>query len=229
MRFFSITSILTLICLFSTLYGQKYQQLFDYYQNKQLDELYSSLEVLEKKDQNHPEIKFFRTTFSDNGDHALKVYQKILEESFSPLKNLVAIKLSEYYYARGFYIKAEDYKKLSQVNFPGKTGVAKKSVDNNSEKIKQTENKKPNQAAPGNDVSKYVIQVGAFGVPDNANELAEYLRTENFKVNVVDRIINGKTLYCVWIKGKGSYEATETVAKDIGNKYNLSYRILLQP
>ena len=72
-----------------------------------------------------------------------------------------------------------------------------------------------------------MIQVGAFGVMQNADDLVQFLKKKTVKANVVKRSIGGVELYCVWIPGKDNYDATEDIARDIKRKYQLSYRIII--
>ena len=71
-----------------------------------------------------------------------------------------------------------------------------------------------------------MIQVGAFGVTENADDLAQSLREKNLAVEVVNRMIGGRNLYCVWVVGDEGLKKTEDLAREIKQKYNLSYRII---
>ena len=72
----------------------------------------------------------------------------------------------------------------------------------------------------------YKIQVGAFGVIENANDLAGYLQDNKLEVSVVKRNVSGSVLYCVWVEGDTDFKITENIAEEIKRKYQLSYRIV---
>ena len=215
MRVFVTILIVSHIIFISVVAAQKHQDLFNFYTNKQIQELESRVQELENLKLADPEILFFKTVLSDNGDNAVAVYEKLHKESKGSLKNLTAQKLAEYYYARGFYVRSSEYKKIAKTYIPVKTTEYSNSGDNTSEY--KTERQQ---------TSIYKIQVGAFGVKENAIDLAEYLKKKKLTVNVVNREVDGTTLHCVWVEGRSSLEDTEEMAKEIKRKYRLSYRIL---
>jgi hypothetical protein len=215
MRVFLLNLFLSFTLIISNLFAQQYPDLFNYYANHQIDLLREKLQQSEYLDDNHPEILFFRTVFSDNGDNALSVYERLFNQSMGPLKNLTAQKLSEYYFARGFYVKSSEYKNIAKAYIPVKTSEKIITGDNKIEK--KTEEQR---------ASIYKIQVGAFGVRENADDLTVYLKGKNLDVNVVRREINGSILFCVWVEGESDIAGTEELAKEIKEKYDLSYRIV---
>ena len=79
------------------------------------------LNELEKRIPDDPEIRFFRTIFTDNGEEALEVYQELYKSSEGPLKNLLAKKMSEYYFALGYYVKAQEYQRAANQKYVVKT------------------------------------------------------------------------------------------------------------
>ena len=213
----SFLLILFLFSIFanSIVFAQKYQDLFTYYTNRQIDKLGTRIQQLENTDQNNPEILFFRAVLSDNGEKAFSVYERLYKQSKGPLKNLSAEKLADYYFARGFYVKSSEYKNIAKTYIPVKTIEDVKSGDN-------TKERKPEQRPS----SIYRIQVGAFGVHDNANDLASFLKGKKMDVSIVTREVDGKDLYCVWVTGGSSLKSTEEIAEEIKRKYRLSYRIV---
>jgi hypothetical protein len=192
--------------------AQNHLDLFEYYANKQIDKLEIRVQQLEKNLKNDPEVLFFSTVLTDNGDKAFSIYERLFIQSHGPLKNLAAEKLAEYYYARGFYIKSKEYEKYAKTYIPVKTTEPLKSGDNNKESNRSG--------------SIYKIQVGAFGVIENANDLAGYLQGKKLEVSVVNRNVSGSMLYCVWVEGGSDFKNTENIAKEIKKKYQLSYRIV---
>ena len=212
---FTFILLLSILLQIPSVFAQKHQDLFTYYSNRKIDQLETRLKQLENVNQNEPEILFFRTILSDDGENAFNVYDRLFKASKGPLKNLAAQKLAEYYYARGFYVKSSEYKNIAKTYIPLKTSEESKSGDNTKEyKIEPRS------------TSIYKIQVGAFGVRENANDLAEYLKDKKLDVSVVRREIDGKVLYCVWVDGESSIDQTEKVAEEIKKNFRLSYRIM---
>ncbi len=215
MKIFFLTLILSLLFSISILPAQEHQDLFEYYANRQIDKLETRIEQLGNIAHNDPEVLFFSTVLINNGDNAFSIYERLFKQSRGPLKNLVAEKLAEYYYARGFYVKSSEFENIAKTYIPVKTTEKIKSGDNIREYKTERSTK-----------SIYKIQVGAFSVIENANELASFLKGKKLEVSVVNRNVSGNNLYCVWVEGGSSFESTENIAKEIKKKYQLSYRIV---
>jgi len=215
MKLFFSTLILSLVFSISTVSAQQHRDLFEYYGNRQVDKLKNRIQQLGNTSQNDSEILFFRTVLTDNGDNAFSVYDRLFKQSHGPLRNLIAGKLAEYYYARGFYVKSSEFENIAKAYIPVKTTDETKSGDN----IEESKTERST-------ASIYKIQVGAFGIIDNANDLANFLEGKKLEVTVVSRNVSGKILYCVWVEGGSNFNSTEEIAEEIKKKYQLSYRIV---
>jgi hypothetical protein len=215
MRLIFTILILSFSLFNSIVSAQKHQDLFDYYSSKQIENLELRIKQLEGSGNNDPELQFFRAVISDNGDNAFQIYERLFKQSEGPLKNLTAQKLAEYYYARGFYIRSSEYEKIAKTYIPVKTTESVKTGDNTN----NYKAKKPTTPI-------YQIQVGAFGVRKNADDLARFLGNKKLRVSVVNREVDGTDLFCVWVEGKSNLDDTEKVANEIKKKYSLSYRII---
>lgn len=205
--------IVILLCAFS--FAQTYPELYVLYQTNRITELASKVEQLRSTKTQDSELLFFKALFNENGLEAVRIYEQTFNQSQGSLKNLAAEKLAQYYYARGFYVKAEEFQKYADQYIPVVIDKEKsKSAENSSEKIE----------AKNTDL--YQIQVGAFSVRKNAQELMDHLAAKDYQVQIVNREINGQTLYCVWVRGRENLDNTEQMAKEMKNKYKLSYRII---
>ncbi len=150
---------------------------------------------------------FFKSLFISNGEVAQKNYQTVFDSGSKILKPLAAQKLMEYFYAAGYYVTATKYQKYIVEN------------QNTVKKTSVTENKPVAN-------SKYFIQVGAFGLRDNAKQQVTFLDTQNIKAAVVKRDVNGKQLFCVWIEGKTDLDSTLQIANRIKQQYDLEFQIM---
>ena len=108
MKYFLIISILLVQILTAQTITNK--SLFDLYENQKYEELKSQIDKLDKNE-NSQEIKFLKALFLTNGEEAVKDYLTIFDNAFGELKSIVAKKLSDYYYAKGFYLTAGKYQK----------------------------------------------------------------------------------------------------------------------
>jgi hypothetical protein len=215
MKVFLVTWFLSYLCLTSIVSAQNHPDLFEFYTNKQFDKLETRIQELGNSAKDDPEVLFFNTILTDNADNAITIYEQLFSQSQGLLKKLASEKLAEYYYALGFYIKSSEYEKYSKTYIPVKTTEFVKSGDNIIKGKSESDIK-----------SIYMIQVGAFSVIDNANDLAGFLKGKELEVSVVSRNIAGNILYCVWLKGDSNFENTEKFAEEIKEKYDLSYRIV---
>lgn len=188
--------------------GQPVTELYELYSNKDMTQLYGKTKELSQKYPDNLEIRFFKTLFIENADEAIKVYEELYNKSQGRLKTVIASKISDYYYAKGFYVKASDYRVVAveQIN------QSQKPVKQESTISKKTD-------------ADLVIQVGAFKFKENAQYLQNILRSNRVPSRVVAREIGQNTLYCVWIDGKSNFEETREIAENINKKFNLKYRI----
>jgi len=199
-------------CLYVRASGQDVGELYAIYENRDMEQLEQRLATLPKEMDQVPDVVFFRTLFSENGEEAVAVYEKIYSEADGWLKKDTAGKLAQYYYALGYYVKAEEY-----------SAVARKTPARPPEV--RTKKEAP-QTASRPEEPRYAIQVGAFGFRDNAQKMLEILNQQRLDASIVERWINGKPLYCVWITGKDDPDATRDYAEELKRKYNIPYRIV---
>lgn len=195
-----------------TVFAQNnYHTLYTLYEQKQFEQLKSELNKYPNGSNASLDIRFFNALLEQDAELARQEYQNIFDHATGKLKNMAAGKLMEYYYARGYYVNAEKYHKFIVDNkaVVSGSGAAGETV---SEKLAKTDT--------------YFIQVGAFGMKDNAQELSQMLGTQDLPSRIVERNVNGKTLFCVWIEGKDSFENTLKYADKIKSKYDLEYRII---
>ena len=205
-------------------HAQGYEDLYLLYSNHRIEQLASRLKEYEKRSPSAPEIQFFNAVFMENGDEAMAVYQDLFGKSSGRLKNLIAAKISAYYFAQGYYVKADDYNKLAATKFPLKAQENLISSDNRG---KDNANKVEDSAPQEESVKPvYIIQVGAFGVEQNADDLSTVLQKRKVNTRVVKRRVGDNDLFCVWIDGAEDYAATKEMAEEIREKFKLSYRIL---
>ncbi len=172
------------------------------YDSQNYESLENELKKIESKYSEFPEIKFFKTIFLENGDEAVEVYKEIFDDSNSILKKYISKKLGDYYYAKGYYLTASKYQEY----------LVEKNGNNFEPQKKEKD--------------KFIIQLGAFGLEENAQRLKKMLETQNLHTAIVQRNINEKPLFCVWMDGKSDFKQTLKYAEVIKKKYQLQYRII---
>lgn len=184
---------------------QRFSQMYAYYEQQH----YSELQVLVDKEKetakNSFDVQFFKALFIRDGEEAAKVYEHLYKKASGKAAFYAAKKLMNYYYAKGYYIRASEYEKYL-VEHP----IIREELS---------------PSAPNLDGGKYFIQVGAFSLPENAMQQVGFLAVQNIKSEVVQVSVKGKNLYCVWIPGRVNLDKTLELANQIKKKYALEYQI----
>ncbi len=158
------------------------------------------------------EKQFYTALLERDADKAIEVYKQLYSEGSPLFKYLSAERLHDYYYARGYYTTAAGYRRYM--------------VDHAAAIQTRVTTQKNTYETPEMQDESYYIQVGAFGIKDNALQMVNMLRTQNYPVYVKERVINSRTLYCVWITGKSDFPGTLKLAEQIKQKYHLNYKLL---
>lgn len=195
--------------------------LFTYYDAQNYTEIERQLQTMGADEPSSLEITFFRALFIENGEEAKEQFQHVFENSKGKIKSLAAKKLMDYYYARGLYTTAAGYHEF----------LTMKEADESSVPLEPPSNSMPPKqpaAKPETVSENYFIQVGAFTLPENADQLQKMLATQNIQSKIVERMVENKKLYCVWLNGAESFEETLKYANTIKEKYDLRFRIIKQ-
>ncbi len=161
------------------------------------------------------EHSFYRALFERDGEKAVIVYKTLFHESEKRyLKYLAADRLQDYYYARGYYTTAAEYKQyvadhIRDIEIPStETTVL------------------PEKETLDEDHERYYIQVGAFGIEDNARQMVEMLQTQNYTARIKIRHVSQKKLFCVWVEGDLDFRSTLKLADQLKQKYHLKYKLI---
>lgn len=193
-------------------FTQSINDLFLLYEQKD----YISLKESFEKAKGHltkAEQLFFSTIFIKDGEEAYANYKELFNKADGRIKYLAAERLKDYYYAKGYYSTASDYERYLAEN---------RSMFENTVSAEQPLSEEPAVA----DVEKLYIQVGAFGLEDNANQMRTMLETQKIDSKIVKRIVNAQTLFCVWVIGKNNFQQTLELADELKQKYHLDYKII---
>ena len=102
------------------------------------------------------------------------------------------------------------------------------SIENIAERIsfqKKTEEKTKAERLTG---VKYTIQLGVFGIKENALRLRSQFEKLGYSVNIKRKIISGKKYSVVQLGSFTSYEKVLKLKKKLESKTNESYRIVIK-
>jgi len=197
----------------SILYGQSTasDKLLNLYRNGNFEQLHDELKntavaPLEKR--------FYEALFEKDAEKAFVIYEDLFKNHEGRPKYLAAERLMEYYYARGYYSTASDYQRFLVENGDLLNIAAADEVE-----------REPVVASNDQDEG-FFIQVGAFGLEDNAQQMQKMLQTQKIESLIKARTVQNKMLYCVWVPGKKDFDETLQLANELKEKYQLDYRII---
>lgn len=204
-------SFIVFLCFALNIYGQNNQELYKLYQDKSYAQLKENY-VKFKAGLSKAEQLFFRAVFMKDAEEAYIIYKEIFQNSNGKLKYYCGERLKDYYYARGYYSTASDYEKYLVENY---------------HLVEEKTDPEYNIFEPEIvDEEKLFIQVGAFGLKENATQMSDMLNTQKIKSKIKIRRINSKNLFCIWVLGKGDFRQTLMFAEELKQKYHLDYRII---
>ena len=218
-----------------------------------------NLTELTSKFPNDPGVLYLKALLSKDGDSAVEQYKNIIkkfpESKYTPN---AAMKLGEYFYARGLYTQSANLLKNIPVKYPrfsemqrltdlminsfnaiGEADSAKyygliiKSMFPSINAEFDLNDKKLSQVF---DFKKkqlnkgpYVVQIGAFSSKENAKRLKLQVNQLGHDVSINKVDANGKTFFAVRVKSYNSKRKAEDIGKDIKSKLGVSYKVLYRP
>jgi len=204
---------LLLIVASNFVFGQNSEDLFRYYQHqdfKSLKEKYPQAKgSLSKSEQD-----FYDILFIHDAETAFAQYKEMFNKASGRVKYMCAQRLKDYYYAKGYYSTTSEYENYLVENRDLVEEGPSEQVEPVHEDVKI------------NDSEKYYIQVGAFGLQENAEQMKLMLQTQEIESKIVKRNVLSKELHCVWVTGKDNFNQTLKFAEEIKGKYHLNYKII---
>ena len=206
-----------------------------------------------------PGVLYLNALLTIDGESAIEMYKDIIKNyPDSKYAAISAMKLGEFFYARGLYTQSANLLKNIPMKYPrfedmqrltdlminsfqaiGEADSAKyyalviKSMFPKIETDIKVSNKKLAQVFDFKKKTKslgpYVIQIGAFSSKENAKRLKLQVSQLGHDVSINKVDSNGKTFFAVRINRYKSKRKAEEVGKDIKSKLGVNYRVLYRP
>ena len=248
-----------IILIFSSLSSQNIDLYFSLIEEGELDGVKENLPELLSKFPNDSGVLFLKAVLTDDGESALEQYKYILK-NFPKTKYApdAAMKIGEYFYARGLYTQCASLLKNIPVEYPrypqmqrltdlmvnsfnaiGEADSAKyyaliiKSMFPAIETNLELKDSKLSQVfsfkKKSENLGPYVIQIGAFSRKENAKRLKLQVSQLGHDVSINKVDSNGKTFYAVRINRYKSKVKAEEIGRDIKSKLGVNYRVLYRP
>ncbi len=208
--------IIFLLSAFANGQAQNNNELIELYEQHEFALLKGKIAEIQGTYPTTPEYRFFKAVFIENGEEAQKEFKYIFDNGKGRIKYHAAYKMMDYNFARGYYNTAENYQKYVLDNELSPGATVDKSKDSTA----------PDLPEPAKSDDVVFIQVGAFGYRENAVQLRNMLSTQNIDSKIIEREINDKKLFCVWVDGLDNLDDTLKFANEIKEKYDLDYRII---
>jgi len=218
-----------------------------------------SLPELISKFPTDPGVLYLKALLTEDGDTAIKQYKNLIK-NFPESKYAAnsAMKLGEYFYAKGLYTQSanllknippkyprfKDMQRLTDLminsfNAIGDADSAKyyaliiKSMFPGIETNIEENTTRLTQVFDFNKKNKikgpYVVQIGAFNNNENAKRLKLQVSQLGHDVSISKVDSNGKTFFAVRVNRYASKIKAEEIGKDIKSKLGVSYRVLYRP
>ena len=248
-----------LISIFSILSSQNVDLYFSLIEEGELDGVKENLPELLSKYPNNPGVLFLRATLTEDGESALKQYKYVVKNfPKSIYAPEAAMKIGEYFYAKGLYTQCASLLKSIPVQYPrypqmqrltdlminsynaiGESDSAKyysliiKSMFPTIETNIETKENKLSQVfsfrKKKENLGPYVVQVGAFSSKENASRLKLQISQLGHDVSINKVDSNGKNFFAVRVNRYKSKVQAEEIGRDIKSKLGVNYRILYRP
>ena len=94
---------------------------------------------------------------------------------------------------------------------------------------KPTESKKQKSSKAEELVNaRYTIQLGVFGVKNNADKLYSKFKVKGYTVRILKKVINKKMYYIVQLGSFRSYDRAQRLRQKLEKETKESYRIVLR-
>ena len=206
-----------------------------------------------------PGILYLNALLTEDGESAVKQYKNIIKNhSDSKYVPDSAMKLGEYFYARGLYTQSANllkniperyprykdmqrltdlminsFRAIGEADSANYYGLIIKSMFPAIETDINDNNPKLNQVFDFKKKEKiigpYVVQLGAFSSKENAKRLKLQVSQLGHDVTINRVDSNGKTFFAVRVNRYKSKGKAEAIGKDIKSKLGVSYRVLYRP
>jgi cell division septation protein DedD len=204
-----------------------------------IEDVNQSLKELLAIHPNDPSVLFLDAVLTTNGEEALRKYIKIYDNfPKSKYADASLYRMFSYYYALGFYKKAENYLEKLKVEYPSSPYIdaADKNIPEEIDVFYEkeytadltkdpvtTENKSTveNYAVP-----KFTVQAGAFLDIKNAKELRNQLVSDGYIAELKTKDIGGSILNIVMVGKFNSESETGKLLSHLSTKYKLQGRIV---
>jgi len=204
-------------------------------ENGKADEVRNELIGLKERHSDDPSVMFLEGVLTENGQKAVVIYQKVVDEyPDSKYADAALYRIYSYYYALGLYESANEKLNKLITDYP-KSPYIKIAKQNqlpvNPEITQEDETdltQQNNEDVQGADY-KFTIQAGAFSKKENAESLQLKFEKSGIFSEIKDKLVAGTTFHVVYVGKFVTENDAENFLKTINDKFELSGRVIQIP
>jgi cell division septation protein DedD len=203
--------------------------------NGNVDDVRREVPGLVTKYPNDPGVMYLQGLVTREGSEAIRTYQSIVDNfPESEWADDALYRVYQFYYALGLYRTAEIKMKQLAERYPNSPYVkggagAQAAVTVTAEDqppaekpaVTPTETPATEPATERSDstaVSRFVLQVGAFGVQSNAQTLKDRFEAYGYPVEMISKVKDTRAFYLVWVGNYASYDEAHAAIQDVKRK-----------
>ncbi len=229
MRKFGIANVLFFIVILlfaSPLYSQEkdivpYLKLIE---GGARDSVLQVLPELKKTYPNDPSILFLEGVLTENGQDAVPIYNRILNDyPKSKYADASIYRLYSYYYSLGLYNTAESFLKRLKLGYPSSPYIklAEREIPSGNEVSS------PQELSPGDTKDyKFTIQAGAFSSDSNAASLKNTFEDAGYYSFIKNKSVGGTEFRVVYVGRFEKREEAESFLQAINSQFDLKGQIV---
>lgn len=197
-----------------------------------IKEAEKSLKSFQAKNPIDHSVKFLDAVLTQNAKEAVKKFEDYFKKyQTSKYADASLFRIFSYYYALGFYKKADTLLTQLKTKFPNSPYLktADKTIpDFDDVEFAEDKSLEKEKTDISKSAGKYSIQVGAFLSLENATKLSEQLKKENFPSEIIQKEIGGSVLNVVYAGNFQNEIDAKKYLEVINKKFNVSARIVLK-
>ncbi len=204
-------------------------------ENGEADEVRNELIGLKEKYSDDPSVMFLEGVLTENGQKAVVIYQKIVDEyPDSKYADAALYRIYSYYYALGLYEAATEKLNKLITDYPNSPyiKIAKQNQLPVNPEITQEDDTDVTQQKKEDVVGadyKFTIQAGAFSKIENAESLQLKFEKSGIFSEIKDKLVAGTTFHVVYVGKFVTENDAESFLKTINDKFELSGRVIQIP
>jgi len=202
-------------------------------ENGNVGEAKEELVDLKEKYPKDPSVMFLDGVLKENGQEAVVIYQKIVDDyPRSKYADAALYRIFSYYYALGLYDTSREKLKQLKEDYPESPyiDIANQNLstlEKSGVEEKKTVEKKPTSTSEED--YKFTIQAGAFTNLENANNLVDEFKNAGIYSQIGEKTVGGATFHVVYAGKFVKREDAENFLQVINSRFNLTGRVVQIP